>query len=200
MKSVLTVLSTLLLLGGCSLRPQATPSITHYYLQPEIEALCTPLQSGKLLQLSFVDALPSLSGKNIIYKKSDLKTGSYLYSRWEQSPRYAIMSSLYTALKEQRCYREILYSTPLESDLTLEIKVMQFEQSFTDTMDSYAVVRIDALIYRSQSRKLLGSRSFASKIKAESPDAQGGVKAINAALGKVLSELVCWSAEQGSVE
>lgn len=196
MKSVLTVFLALLLLSGCSLRPEAKPPITYYYLQPEAEALCAPLQSKKLLQLSFVDTIPALLGKNIIYKKSDFKTGSYLYSKWDQSPRYSIVRSLYTALKEKGHYREILYNSPIESDLTLEIKVMQFEQSFTESTDSYAMVRIDALIYESQSRKLLRSRSFVSRIKAESNDAQGGVKGINEALTKILSELVCWSAEK----
>lgn len=200
MKSVLTVLLALLLLGGCSLRPEAKPPITYYYLQPEIEALCTPLQSKKLLQLSFVDALPSLLGKNIIYKKPDLKTGSYLYSKWNQSPRYAIMSSLYTALKEQQHYREILYNSRLESDLTLEIKVMQFEHRFTQTDDSYALVGLDAVLYDTQSRSVRSSRFFSSQTRAASNDAPGGVKAINDALGKVLSELLCWSEEQGGME
>jgi ABC-type uncharacterized transport system auxiliary subunit len=51
-------------------------------------------------------------------------------------------------------------------------------------------------LYDTQNRKLLRSNSFVSRIKAESNDAQGGVKAINEALAKVLSGLVCWSAEQ----
>lgn len=200
MRLLSSLLFLLVLISGCSLRPEIKPPITRYYLQPEIVPACMPQKSSKLLQLSFVDAIPSLLGKNIIYKKSDFKTGSYLYSKWDQSPRHGIMSSLYSALKEQQHYREIVYNTPIESDLTLEIKMMQFEQSFTENADSYAIVSIDALIYENQSRKLLGSRSFASKIKAETNDAQGGVKAINEALGKALSELVCWSAEQGGRE
>lgn len=200
MKLLLTLLLALLLLGGCSLRPEVKPPITRYYLQPEIVPACTPQKSNKLLQLNVSDALPSLLGKNIIYKKSDLKTGSYLYSKWNQPPRYAIMSSLYTALKKQKHYREIIYNTPIESDLTLEIKVMQFEHRFTQAEDSYALVGLDAVIYDTQSRKVLSSRLFSSQTRAVSNDAQGGVNAINNALGKVLSELVCWSAEQGSAE
>jgi cholesterol transport system auxiliary component len=200
MKLLLTVLSAFLLLGGCSLRPEVKPPITRYYLQPEIVPVCRPQKSNKLLQLNVSDVVPSLLGKNIVYKKSDLKTGSYLYSKWNQPPSRSISIALYTVLKQRKIFKDTIYADKrIESDLTLEIKVMQFEHRFTQTEDSYALVGLDGVIYDAQ-RRVLSSRFFSSQIKAASDDAQGGVKAINEALGKVLSELVCWSAEQGDLE
>jgi ABC-type uncharacterized transport system auxiliary subunit len=176
------------------------PPITRYYLQPEIVPVCRPQKSNKLLQLNVSDVVPSLLGKNIVYKKSDLKTGSYLYSKWNQPPSRSISIALYTVLKQRKIFKDTIYADKrIESDLTLEIKVMQFEHRFTQTEDSYALVGLDGVIYDAQ-RRVLSSRFFSSQIKAASDDAQGGVKAINEALGKVLSELVCWSAEQGDLE
>ncbi len=201
MRLISSVLLSLVLISGCSLRPETKPPITRYFLQPEIVPACTPQKSNKLLQLNFPDSAPSLSGKKIVYKKSDLKTGSYLYSKWNQPPSSSIAIALYTALKQRKIFKDTIYAnTRVRSDLILEIKVMQLEHSFSDAEESYGIVSLDAVIYDAQSRSVLSSRLFSSKTRAASDDAQSGVNAINDALGKVLSALVCWSAEQGSVE
>lgn len=201
MRLVSSMLLSLVLISGCSFRTEAKPPITRYYLQPEIAPSCTPKKSNKVLHLSFSETVPSLSGKKIIYKKPDLETGAYLYSKWDQPPSRSIGMALYAALKEQNIFKDTIYAnTRIQSDLILEIKVLEFEHTFADAEKSYARVSLDAVIYDAQSRKLLGSHLFSAKTRAESNDAQGGVRAINDALGKVLSELICWSAEQGEAE
>lgn len=196
---ILLTLLFLLLISGCSIRPEATDPITHYYLQPDIELSCTPLTGQKVLRLSFMEGTPSLLGQDIIYTKADLKAGKYLYSRWNQSPSHSIMTALYSAFKQNSLFSDIVHeNTPVESDITLEIRGLEFKHSFIDNEGSYGIFTLDALIYNSQTHQLIASRLFRSKIRAKSDDAQGGVEALNNALGSVLSELICWSAQKSS--
>lgn len=186
-------------MSGCSIRPEARPPITYYYLQPEIELACTLSPVDKTVRLNFVDAAPALSSQNIVYTKPDLQAGNYLYSKWQQPPNRSISTVLYTAFKQNNLVSRLVYDTAfVRSELTLDIKILRFEHRFSGTKDSYGVITIDAILYDPETKQLLADHIFSSKVKAKTEDAQGGVEALNTALGKCLSELICWSAKQSA--
>ena len=187
----------LLLIGGCTIRPKAKPPITQYYLQPSIEIACISSPIQKVVRLNFVNGLQSVSQQNIIYTKSDLQAGSYLYGKWNQLPTHSISTALYTALQDNKVFSKLVFDNSfVHSDLTLDIKIMQFEHHFVDDNNSYGLLTLNALLYDSQTKSLLASQLFKSEIKASSNDAQGGVEALNIALGDILSKLICWSKEK----
>lgn len=197
MRILYTVPLLLLFISGCSIRPEANPPITQYYLHPSTELECISAPIQKVLRLNFVNALQSFSQQNIVYTKPDLKTGSYLYSKWDQRPIHSISTALYTALQDNKVFSKLVFdNASVNSDLTLDIKIMQFEHRFADDSNSYGMLTLNALIYDSQTKSLIASRLLKSEVKATSNDAKGGVEALNKALGKVLSELICWSQEQ----
>jgi len=184
-------------MSGCSIRPEARAPITYDYLQPEIKLACTPSTIQKTVRLNFLDATPYLSSQNILYTKPGLKAGNYLYSKWHQPPRHSISTALYTAYKENNIFHNLVYeNTMIRSDITLEVKVLRFEHFVTDSEHSKAIVTLDALMYDSQTRQLLRNHLFSSEVKADTNNAEDGVEALNTALGKLTSELICWSAEQ----
>ena len=186
-------------MSGCSIRPEAKPPITYYNLQPEIELACTPSEIQKTVRLNFVDTMPYLSSQNIVYTKPGLKAGNYLYSKWHQPPHRSISTALYTAFKHNNVFSRLVYDNALvRSELTLDIKILQFEHRFTDTKDSNGLITLDAMLYDPEAKQLLASHVFKSEVKADTNNAEGGVQALNTALGKLASELICWSAEQSS--
>ncbi len=186
-------------MGGCSIRPEARPPITYYDLQPEIKLACTPSPVDKTVSLHFVDAAPSLSSQNIVYTKPDLKAGNYLYSKWHQPPNRSISTALYTAFKHNDVFSRLVYDTAsVRSELTLDIKILRFEHRFSDTEGSYGVITLDAMLYGPETKQLLANHLFSCEVKAKTDDGQGAVEALNTALGKCLSKLICWSAEQSS--
>lgn len=186
-------------MGGCSIRPEARPPITYYDLQPEIKLACTPSPVDKTVSLHFVDAAPSLSSQNIVYTKPDLKAGNYLYSKWHQPPNRSISTALYTAFKQNDVFSRLVYDTAsVRSELTLDIKILRFEHRFSDTKGSYGVITLDAMLYGPETKQLLANHLFSCEVKAKTDDGQGAVEALNTALGTVLSELICWSAEKSA--
>lgn len=197
MKSLYTLIALLLLTGGCSIRPQAKPPVTQYYLQPSVELTCISSPIQKTLRLNFINGLHSVSQQNIIYTKPGLQAGSYLYSKWSQLPSHSISTALYTALQDKHIFSKLIFDNSfVHSDLTLDINIMQFEHRFVDDSNSFGVLTLNALLYNSETKSLLASRLFTSEIKAASNDAKGGVEALNKGAGKILSELICWSQEQ----
>jgi ABC-type uncharacterized transport system auxiliary subunit len=186
-------------MSGCSIRPEARPPITYYDLQPEIKLACTPSPINKTVSLHFVDATPSLSSQNITYTQPDLKAGNYLYSKWHEPPNRSIRTALYTAFKHNDVFSRLVYDTTfVRSELTLDIKILRFEHRFSGTKGSYGVITLDAMLYDPKTKQLLANHLFSSEVKAKTDNSQGGVEALNTALGKCLSELICWSAEQSS--
>lgn len=199
MRIIFVLFVSLLWMGGCSIRPEARPPITYYDLQPEVKLACTPSPVDKTLSLHFVDAAPYLSSQNITYTQPGLKAGSYLYSKWHQPPNRSISTDLYTAFKHNNLFSRLVYDTAfVRSELTLDIKILRFEHRFSGTEGSYGVITMDAMLYDPETKQLLANHLFSSKVKAKTEDAQGGVEALNTALGKCLSELICWSAEQSA--
>ncbi len=199
MMKTLTTLLLALLISGCSLRPEAKPPITQYYLDPSIALACTPSTIDKALRLNFVKGPEAVSREGIAYTRPGLQSGDYLYSRWKQPPSEAISTALYTVLKDKEIFSRLIYDNSLiSSELTLDIKVLQFEHRFEDEKNASAMITFNAMIYDTQTRALLASRLFRSNVPSKTPDAKGGVKALNKALGQLLSELICWSADESS--
>jgi cholesterol transport system auxiliary component len=184
-------------MNGCSIRPEARAPITYYYLQPDIKLACTPSPIQKTVRLHFVDTMPSLLSQNIMYTKPGLIAGNYLYSKWHQPPNRSISTSLYTAFKHNNIFSTLVVDdTHVRSDLTLDIRLLQFEHRFTNTKDSHGVIVLDAMLYDPQTQQILASHLFRSEVTAKTGNAQGGVNALNTALEEIISELICWSTEQ----
>lgn len=199
MRMLFVLFVSLLWMGGCSIRPEARAPITYYDLQPEIRLACTPSPVDKTLSLHFVDVAPSISSQNITYTQPGLKAGSYLYSKWHQPPNRSIPTALYTAFKQNDVFSRLVNDTAfVRSELRLDITILRFEHRFSEAKASYGVITLDAMLYDPQTRQLLANRLFSFEVKAKTGDAEGGVEALNTALGRVLSELICWSAEQAS--
>ena len=199
MRALLTLPLFLLLISGCSIHFDENTPISLYYLQPNIKPACKLSSTKKVVLLNFIDGSPSVYTKDITYTKSDLKAGSYLYSKWIQFPNDAITTALYTAFKHNNIFQKLVHEdTAVQSELILEVKVLKFEHHFVDEEHSYALIELDAVLYNSQTLKILESSLFNSKVKTDTNNAKGGVKALNKALGNVLSDLVCWSAQQSS--
>ena len=199
MRTILVLLLSLLWMSGCSIRPEAKPPITYYNLQPEIALTCTPAPTQKTVRLHFVDTTPALSSQNIVYTKPSLEAGNYLYSKWHQSPNRSISTALYTAFRHNNVFNRLVYdNTFVRSDLMLDIKILRFEHHFTNTKDSNGVIALDAMLYDAETKQLLASHLFRSEVKAKTGNAQGGVNALNTALAEIISELICWSAQQTS--
>lgn len=197
MKYFLHILAYLLIITGCSFQPRASSAVTHYYLNPMITLPCVTIKSDKTIRLSLRNTLQWSTSTKIRYVKADLSTGEYLYSQWDQSPNSAIKISLYTYLKENPIFKEVLFqSSSLSSELNLELTLLKFEQHFSSTKDSTATVIMSAVLYDSKSKELISSKIFSANIEANSANAKGGVKALNNALSKVLSDIVCWSVKQ----
>jgi len=199
MKIIPTSILFLFLITACSIRPPAKPPVTRYYLEPDVALTCKPPRNQHIMKLRFINGVSSALTQHITYKKSDFKTGSYLYSRWDQSPNRSIMTQLYTAFKESDIFTQVVYeNSPVKSDLGLQIKVLRFEHHFEDEENSSALIELDATLYNSRTHQLVASRLFRSEVQAKTNNAQGGVIAFNQAVGDILSTLICWTAKQSN--
>jgi ABC-type uncharacterized transport system auxiliary subunit len=184
-------------MSGCSLRPDPNPPITRYDVNPEIVLTCKPQPKTQSIHLNLIDDLLTRYQFTIRYVKSDLESGTYLYSQWEQPLSQSIATTLYRAYKIDGKFTHLLYEmNKRPNTVQIDIKVLAFEHRFTDQNHSKGVVIMDATIFDSQNKKILAGRLFRSEVPAISNDAKGGVIALNQALGEIISNLVCWSQKQ----
>ncbi|MFC2073706.1 ABC-type transport auxiliary lipoprotein family protein [Campylobacterota bacterium] len=196
MRSLLIYIIILLLIDGCAIRPEAKAPITKYYLEPNIKLDCTLSKNNKTMRLNFIEGVSYVSQKNITYTKSNLVAGSYLYSKWNQSPNHLIATVLYSTLNKKNIFDNIVYENELvNTDIALNIQILQFEHKFYNAKNSTGVIALEALIYDTKTQRILASKLFTSEVEAKTNNAQGGVEALNEALGILLSKLICWSVE-----
>lgn len=181
---------TLLLLMGCS---SSTPSIREYtlLLQPTTQRPNT-LIASKSLSIASPKALPSLSGKNILYLRENTETGSYLYSRWHDTPSSFIQRSLLQAIEAEHLFTAVAPTSSLvQSDWILESDLNAFHHRFIGSM-SEGYIDITYRLLDPKTKHTIKTKRFIITAPAPTHDAAGGVEALKNALLELNRQSIQW--------
>ncbi len=196
MKKIISISLFILLLSGCS---TLTSPITEYKIHTQIakKSFNKNACSNKTLKISQAFASNSLMSLSMKYMQGDDKQFAYSESQWTDSPNRALTLQILKSLKNTDLFKSVQISQSIsKNDWILEINIEDFMQYFSeDFSKSYVKTVICLTLIDSNSRGVVATKTFSSRVQAKTLDAKGGVDALNKALQDVLTQDIDWFSE-----
>lgn len=194
MRIILVILT--ILLSGCA---TIKPSVTEYRIISEVLKKDVSAQGCKGKSLKILDAFSSnsLMSLNMDYTESNNRVFSYSMSQWQESPNSSVTMQLLNNIREAELFSSVHTSkSRAKGNLLLETQIDEFMQYYSsDLKNSYVKVSITLSVIDSKTNDVITTKTFYSKIDTKTPDAQGGVDAINSALGDIIAQNIEWLEE-----
>ncbi len=187
----LLALLALLALPGCLLPQDKSPPPQTFVLEAgAFEPPPARRSSGKTLLVATPKAAPGFDSNRIAYTKEPLKLDYYSNSVWSDAPPKLLLPILVRAFEGTGAFRAVVSPpAPTLADLRVDVDVIRLQQEF---MAQPSQVRLTARIkvVDMKSGQVLGTQVFEALEPAPSEDAYGAVRAANAAVQKVLGEMI----------
>lgn len=192
MKKILILLG-ILLLSGCSTLKNP---VTEYRIVIDSHG-SKSLSKGcreKSLKVAQAFSSSALMSLRMDYAEPDNKVFSYSQSQWRESPNRLVTLEILKDIREMELFKNVQISKSRGSNSwLLETNIEDFMQYYSDDLkESYAKVVISLTLIDSASNSIIETKTFDSKIKSETLDAQGGVNALKSALSDILRQNRNW--------
>jgi cholesterol transport system auxiliary component len=178
-------------LAGCLLPQDNSPPPQTYLL--EGGAFTPPSarrSSGKTLLVTVPKAAPGFDSNRIAYTKEPLKLDYYSNNLWSDTPSKMLLPILVRAFEGTGAFKAVVAPpAPALADMRVDVDVIRLQQEF---MTQPSQVRLTARIkvVSMKSGHVLGTQVFESVEPAPSEDAYGAARAANAAVQKLLTDMV----------
>lgn len=145
------------------------------------------------LKVLGVIAPPPLDSDGILYRMNfdSQRMARYANSRWTMSPARLLTERLRTSLGAQAT---VLSGSDAVQAPLLKVELYEFEQVFESPTESSGVLSARATLL--QGGKVLAQRSFVTRAPASTPDAAGGVRALQTASDDFANQLGAWLSAQ----
>ncbi|MCF6330648.1 MAG: ABC-type transport auxiliary lipoprotein family protein [Sulfurimonas sp.] len=196
MKYILTFL-TLFLFLGCTTK---VPVAIKYKIDgisniQKIENSTCMNESLKVMQ-SFSSSM--LMSSNMYYVEDKNKVYAYSSAQWAKTPNRIISDEYFKLLRELDIFKAVLSSkTRTKTTWILESNLEEYMQYFEDDFSrSYVIISIDLTLIDSKTSQVIATEVFKSKVEVQTMDSDGGVKAFNIALNKILNDSSIWFISQ----
>jgi cholesterol transport system auxiliary component len=178
-------------MAGCTLPQDKSPPAQTYML--EVGTFAPPparRSSGKTLLVTVPRAAPGFDSNRIAYTRGPLKLDYYRDSVWSDTPARMLLPVLVRAFEGTGAFRAVVSPpAPALANMRVDVDVIRLQQEF---MTQPSRVRLTARIkvVDMKSGHVLGTQVFEALEPAPSEDAYGAARAANAAVRKVLGEMV----------
>ena len=205
----LILCSIVLFFSGCSIlsKPEARQT-TRYQLgsaatAPQAASAAVPatvsVACDRVLRVQHVEAPPPYAGDDLLYSETPQVISSFAWHRWATPPATMLTSDLLAAISGAKLYRSVLGPTdPGQADLLLAVRINEGPiQVFSKGKngDSQSVERLGytATLTNANTGAVLGTRVFSASREAK-PNPYGGVRAANALVRSMDSDMLAWLA------
>ncbi|MDG4553731.1 MAG: ABC-type transport auxiliary lipoprotein family protein [Candidatus Competibacter sp.] len=180
-----------LALSGCLLPQDKSPPRQDYLLEAATFAPPPARRAAnKILLVATPRAAPGFDSDRIAYRREPLKLDYYNDSGWSDTPARMLLPILVRAFEATGAFKAVVSPpAPGLTDFRVDVDVIRLQQEF---MTQPSKVRLSARIkvLDMRSGQVLGTQVFEAVEPAPSEDADGAVRAANAAVGKVLGEMI----------
>jgi cholesterol transport system auxiliary component len=179
-----------LALAGCLLPRDHTPPPQTYLLEVGDYAPPVGRSSGKTLLVTVPGAAPGFDSNRIAYVREPPKLDYYHNSVWSDTPARMLLPILVRAFENTGAFRAVVSPpSPVLADLRVDVEVIRLVQEF---MMQPGQVRLTARlkIIDMKSGIVLNTQVFEALEPVPSEDATGAARAANAAVRKILSEMM----------
>lgn len=192
MRIILVIVVTIFLSGCATIKP----SVTEYRVLSEVLKKDVFAQGCKDKSLKILDAFSSnsLMSLNMDYTESNNRVFSYSKSQWQESPNSSVTMQLLNNIRATELFSSVHTSrSRAKSNFLLETGIDEFMQYYSsDLKNSYVKISITLSIIDSRTNNVIATKTFYSKVDTKTPDAQGGVDAINSALSDIITQNIEW--------
>lgn len=188
---LLWVLGILLVLTGCTLPQDSSPPQQAYLL--EVSAFTPPparRSSNKILLVTVSKEAAGFDSNRIAYTREPPKLDYYKDSVWSDTPAKMLLPILVRAFEGSSAFKAVVSPpSPVLANLRVDVDVIRLQQEFM-TAPSRVRLTIRTKVVEMKSGHVLETRLFEAVEPAPSENAAGAARAANAAVQKILSEVV----------
>ncbi len=178
-------------LAGCTLPQDQSPPAQTYLLAVETFAP-TPARraSGKTLLVAPPKAAPGFDSNRIAFTRQPPKLDYYRDSVWSDAPARMLLPILVRAFEATGAFKAVVSPpAPGLANLRVDVDVIRLQQEFM-TQPSRVRLMARIKVVDLKSGHVLGTQVFEAVEPAPSEDASGAARAANAAVQKVLEQMV----------
>lgn len=205
-RATFCLITTVLLLGGCSALPDKPTRATMYDFGPGALAAQPSTRQAPLAPLAIDDISTSggaLDNMAVLYRLAYADAQQlrpYSQARWSMPPAQLVRQRLREQLSQRRAVFNAGDSVALNRSqnavlpLQLRLELEEFSHLFTAPDASVGLIRLRATLVEvtPAGEKLVGQRSVVVQRPAVTADAPGGVRALTAATDAAIEELDQW--------
>ncbi|MBK7543830.1 MAG: membrane integrity-associated transporter subunit PqiC [Candidatus Competibacteraceae bacterium] len=180
-----------LVLAGCSLLQDPSSPPQAFLL--DVGTYAPPLarrSSDKTLLVTVPKAAPGFDSNRIAYTREPLKLDYYKDNVWSDTPSKMLLPILVRAFERTGAFKAVV-SPPASAltDLRVDVEVIRLQQEFSVRPSQ---VRLTARIkvIGMKNGYVLGTQVFEAVEPAPSEDAYGAARAANAAVQKLLTDML----------
>ena len=185
------------LLSACSILPESRP-LDIYRLPSTLPApgpdaaRRDTLGSVRVLRPS---AGGLLAGRRIVVVQDDLRVNVYADAAWADTVPAQLRGRLADALRADGRFDAVSTDEhSLRAEFEIDTDLRAFQSEYRDGMPD-AVVRVDAHLVDSGSRRVVASRSFEARVRADEAQLPAVVTALGRAADEAASALAGWAAD-----
>ncbi|WP_083881362.1 ABC-type transport auxiliary lipoprotein family protein [Thauera phenylacetica] len=194
----LAALGAALLLPACTILPKAEP--LDVYLLPAIAA--TPATATQAAPWSLRIARPAagvhLSGQRIVVVPEDSRVSVYKGAGWSDPAPVLVRNRLLDAFRaDGRVGALSSDERQLHADFELDSDLRAFQSEYRGGRPE-AVLRLDARLVHTASRRIVASRSFEQRQASADPAVPAVVEAFGTAADRLSAEVVDWTVREAA--
>jgi cholesterol transport system auxiliary component len=184
-------LALLVLLGGCTgLLPTPIPDPNLHVLAAAPVAKTATATRDLVLEVSPPRASPGFDTHRMAYVRKAYELDYFADNRWADTPARMLGPLLTQALEQSGGFRAVVQApTAVTADVRVATELIRLQQDFA-LRPSRAEVALRVQLVDVRSRRVIATKVFEETEIAPSDDAQGGVAAANAAVDRVLRQVV----------
>lgn len=185
------LLAMLAILAGCTLPQDSSPPPQAYLLGGEtFTSMPARRSSGKILLVTVSKEAPGFDSQRMAYTREPPKLDYYNDSVWSDTPAKMLLPVLVRAFETTGAFKAVVSPpSPVLADLRVDVDLIRLQQEFM-TLPSRVRLTARIKVVGMKSGHVLGTQIFEAVEPAPSGNALGEAQAANAALRKVLSEMV----------
>lgn len=183
-----------LALAGCTLPQDQTPPPQAYLLEGgTFTPTPTRRPSGKTLLVTVPKAAPGFDSNRIAYTKGPPKLDYYNNHVWSDTPARMLLPILVRAFESTGAFKAVISPpAPALANLRVDVDVIRLQQEFM-TQPSRVRLTTRIKVVDMKSGHVLATQVFEAVEPAPSEDAGGAARAANAAVQKVLGQMVSFA-------
>lgn len=189
-----TLMFAAAVLTACALRDNR-PAAMLYDLGPFETESRTPLPTGMPAVQTKVNA-PGWMNDNLMFYRLDYVNNQqirfYTESSWNAAPSRLFKSRLDAFLVSSG--NPVASARTASHPLVLRIHVEDFSQHFSSPNDSVGRIALYASLFNG--RDLIAQKVFRKDVVSQTPDAQGGARALAEGSDALIGEIMQWMLEQ----